>query len=290
MPVDMNGLLTAAAVATSHFLNATLPALSKDDWWERRVLQFLSDGQRNAVNRNGITQLSQLDLASLLHTLDNNWRSLDDIHGFAPGSLNFVKEMRTVRNRWSHQSAVPDYTPDDVYRDLDTLERFLAVVEAESDLQEKARAERLAIIAEILKAHSYSVAEQTASEEAAAAPVSTSEKPATPSCPICGNAMILRTARTGSYAGNQFWGCSEWSVNGCNGIVNIPKPQDQDSETAQPPACPNCQSTMVLRTARAGPYAGSQFWGCSEWGITGCNGLINIADEPTADDVDDLPF
>lgn len=289
MSVDMNRLLADAAIATSHFLNTALPELSKDDWWDRRVLLFLSDGQRNVVNRNNITQLDQLDLASLLQTLDNNWHSLDGIHEFPPGSLNFVKEMRAVRNRWSHQPAVSDRSPDDVYRDLDTLERFLAVIEAENDFQAKVREERLAIIAEILKAHSYGVPLQTEPAEAPTSQDPTSAKPATPPCPICGNATILRTARTGPYAGNQFWGCSEWSVNGCNGIVNIPKPQDQDSASEQPPACPNCQSAMVLRTARAGPYAGSQFWGCSEWGITGCNGLINITDEPTADD-DDLPF
>ena len=31
-----------------------------------------------------------------------------------------------------------------------------------------------------------------------------------PTCPACGSAMILRTARKGSNAGNQFWGCSRY--------------------------------------------------------------------------------
>ncbi len=29
-----------------------------------------------------------------------------------------------------------------------------------------------------------------------------------PSCPLCGKPMVLRTARTGTNAGHQFWGCS----------------------------------------------------------------------------------
>lgn len=40
-----------------------------------------------------------------------------------------------------------------------------------------------------------------------------------------------------------------------------------DTTTATP-ICPACQSPMVLRTARKGPNAGNQFWGCS--GYPGC--------------------
>jgi len=38
-------------------------------------------------------------------------------------------------------------------------------------------------------------------------------------------------------------------------------PQSQDRQEAQP--CPRCGSRMVLRTARNGPSAGTEFWGCS---------------------------
>jgi len=33
------------------------------------------------------------------------------------------------------------------------------------------------------------------------------ESPTSPTCPQCGKAMVLRTARRGKNAGNQFWGC-----------------------------------------------------------------------------------
>jgi len=32
----------------------------------------------------------------------------------------------------------------------------------------------------------------------------------TPGCPICGKAMVLRTARKGASAGQPFWGCSRY--------------------------------------------------------------------------------
>jgi restriction system protein len=36
-----------------------------------------------------------------------------------------------------------------------------------------------------------------------------------PECPLCGSAMIKRTARKGANAGNEFWGCSTYP--GCRG-------------------------------------------------------------------------
>ena len=40
------------------------------------------------------------------------------------------------------------------------------------------------------------------------------------------------------------------------------------------PACPRCGATMVLRTARRGPNAGRQFWGCSTF--PRCRGIVNV--------------
>jgi ssDNA-binding Zn-finger/Zn-ribbon topoisomerase 1 len=42
---------------------------------------------------------------------------------------------------------------------------------------------------------------------------------------------------------------------------------DQSDQTVPPaaPTCPACGEPMVLRTARRGPRAGSQFWGCSAY-------------------------
>jgi restriction system protein len=38
------------------------------------------------------------------------------------------------------------------------------------------------------------------------------DSPSTPVCPNCGKSMVLRTAKRGSNAGNQFWGCSGFPV------------------------------------------------------------------------------
>ena len=44
--------------------------------------------------------------------------------------------------------------------------------------------------------------------------------------------------------------------------------------TISVPTCPDCQSSMVLRTARKGRNAGGQFWGCSNY--PRCKGIVNL--------------
>jgi len=52
------------------------------------------------------------------------------------------------------------------------------------------------------------------------APSPTTAGPDTPLfCPVCGKVMILRTARRGQNAGNQFWGCSDYP--GCKGVRQV---------------------------------------------------------------------
>ena len=50
-----------------------------------------------------------------------------------------------------------------------------------------------------------------------------------PSCPICSSKMVLRTARRGSNAGNQFWGCSQYPR--CKGITNIDSDEQKQAES-----------------------------------------------------------
>jgi len=44
-----------------------------------------------------------------------------------------------------------------------------------------------------------------------------------------------------------------------------------DPTEGKAPTCPRCGKPMALRTARKGPHAGSQFWGCS--GYPECKGV-----------------
>ena len=50
-----------------------------------------------------------------------------------------------------------------------------------------------------------------------------------------------------------------------------PTPADP---SARIPACPKCSQPMVLRTAKTGPNAGQQFWGCSAY--PECKGVVKV--------------
>jgi ERCC4-related helicase len=118
-------------VSTKHlceWLNDALPKLDQA-WWNGLVLANLSFQQRQRVDQQGIGSLSQLDLAALLRVLDRNWYELSSRFNLTNQDRNFVKEMQTVRNRWAHMDA-HGIDPDDVYRDVDTLQRFLQALNA----------------------------------------------------------------------------------------------------------------------------------------------------------------
>lgn len=49
---------------------------------------------------------------------------------------------------------------------------------------------------------------------------------------------------------------------------------DRTQKTFQAPNCPSCGQPMALRTARKGPQAGSQFWGCA--GYPACKATLAL--------------
>ncbi|HEU0142213.1 MAG TPA: Swt1 family HEPN domain-containing protein [Bryobacteraceae bacterium] len=126
------GVLLQASRSVCRFLEEVLPTLSAS-WWADLVVANLSFQQRRAVESRRIAALSGLDLAALLRVLDANWHGIADRLSLPSEARHYLKEMRTVRDRWAHASA-SEFSPDDVYRDLDTLQRFLVSIGADEEL------------------------------------------------------------------------------------------------------------------------------------------------------------
>ena len=124
----MDGLIRIATVELAGFLSAHLPTLG-EDWWKRLVEDRLSFQQQRMVQERKLTTLRQLDLAALLRILDRNWPELSQVLNLPREGRTWGKELQTVRNKWAHQStqAIP---ADDIYRDADTLGRFLDMLGA----------------------------------------------------------------------------------------------------------------------------------------------------------------
>lgn len=118
--------LKMATSDLAEFLQRELPEFS-DDWWEKYVIDRLSFQQQRIIEEKRLNTLRELDLAALLRVLDQNWFELSNKLRFPREGRNWVKELQTIRNKWAHTSAEEAH-PSEVYRDADTLERLLSLI------------------------------------------------------------------------------------------------------------------------------------------------------------------
>ncbi len=154
-------LLNKASKCLALFLEKVLPSLFHC-WWHDAVINVLSFQQRRRVKERGINSLISLDLAALLRVLDQNWYQVSAKLNLASEARHFVKEMQTVRNRWAHAGS-EEFPVDDVYRDLDTLQRFATIIEADESLLEEVRTTKTSLLT---KAITVPIQDEAAEEKA----------------------------------------------------------------------------------------------------------------------------
>jgi len=114
------------------WLIKVLPEMSQN-WWQNNVVEKLSYIQGDRVKNKGIRSLAELDLAALLRVFDQNWIELSQNHKLLYEDRTYLKEMFNIRNRWAHKP-VDGYEIDDIYRDLDTIQRFLPLIKSDDNL------------------------------------------------------------------------------------------------------------------------------------------------------------
>ncbi len=142
---NMSQVLQGATRELTIFLEKVLPDLF-EDWWKKAVLNSLSYQQRRRMEQSSLKSLGALDLAALLRVLDQNWYQISNKLGLTSEARHFVKEMQTIRNRWAH-ATTEGFPIEDVYRDLDTLQRFAAVIGADDTLIQEVRSSKTALLA-----------------------------------------------------------------------------------------------------------------------------------------------
>jgi superfamily II DNA or RNA helicase len=145
MDHNLNDLLQKITVSIAKYLEKVLPLLY-EDWWEKTVVSILSFQQRRLMEKRNTGSLAALDLAALLRVLDQNWYQISTRLDLTSEARHFVKEMQTVRNRWAH-ATTEGFPIDDVYRDLDTLQRFSTVIGADDILIQEVRDTKTALLA-----------------------------------------------------------------------------------------------------------------------------------------------
>lgn len=126
---------TAESLRT--FLSSILPEISPN-WWSANVISSLSFQQQRMVEEKGIASLSGLDLAALLRILDKSWYDVSAKRNLGNEARTWTREMQHIRNKWAHAGGYPPET-EDLYRDLDTLQRFLGAIRADDSLVDTVR-------------------------------------------------------------------------------------------------------------------------------------------------------
>ena len=137
-------ILRLAAVELAAFLKTQLPPLSPD-WWTKHVIERLSFQQQRVAAERKFSAIEDLDLASLLRVLDQNWIELSGRLSLPREGRSWVKELQAARNRSAHIAA-KGMPQEDMYRDADTLGRLMSAIGASArtlHVIEEAKAEGL---------------------------------------------------------------------------------------------------------------------------------------------------
>ncbi len=124
----MNTLSQIAAREFATFLSMHLPTRGPK-WWTTHVEERLTGPQQQRVRERNLTRLDQLDFAALLRIIDQNWFELSQVAQLPREGRDWVRELKTVRNKWAHASAEQDAS-EDIFRDADTLGRCLRMLGA----------------------------------------------------------------------------------------------------------------------------------------------------------------
>ena len=140
MHAAMSSFLKDATAFLSSYLSEVLPSLS-EHWWNEHVLRDLIPHQQRIVKEKKIHSLSGLDLAALLRVLDRNWHQISERKSISSDAHLYIKEMKAVRNRWAHP-VTEEPLKDDIYRDLDTLQRFARIIKADEEFIERVKEPR----------------------------------------------------------------------------------------------------------------------------------------------------
>jgi SNF2 family DNA or RNA helicase len=142
---EIPGLINKLTAPLSDFLARILPQID-ENWWDKFVAGDMSYEQRQRSTRQNLKSLSLLDMYVLMKILDKNWYLISTECNSSRDDRHYIKEMRSIRNRWMHSSA-EEFPLDDQYRDLDTIQRFAGVIHADAALIQEIQAAKKALIA-----------------------------------------------------------------------------------------------------------------------------------------------
>jgi superfamily II DNA or RNA helicase len=141
---NVSQILIGITKCLADYLQNVLPLLG-ENWWSQSVLGSLSYHQLRRLEQDETQELSALDLAALLRVLDQNWYQISMKKNLTNENRHYIKEMQTIRNRWAHATS-QGFPAEDIYRDLDTMQRFSIMLKASEELVQKIRSNKTTLL------------------------------------------------------------------------------------------------------------------------------------------------
>ena len=124
----MNEFMFRLRQQIGSWLAVKLPKIT-EDWWQELVLHNLSVLQRDAVLREGITEINGLDLAALLRVVDRNWFVITSSFYVNSKEREKIHDMQQIRNDWAHITP-GDITKDKVLHDVNIIIELMQAFDA----------------------------------------------------------------------------------------------------------------------------------------------------------------
>ena len=130
--MEIQNFLSEVTPILCSFLDEILPKVCQN-WWDECVINKLSENQKRQISVKKIECLEQLDLAALLRIFNNNWQEISYLKNLPVEVRNYSNEVLSVRNKFAHLgTSLPNL--DDIYRDADTIQRFVHALDQNDEL------------------------------------------------------------------------------------------------------------------------------------------------------------
>lgn len=110
------------------------------NWWPKNVLGVLNPDEQQNVKTSSASKLDDLDVHVLLKVLERNYRFLRKGLNIPKDGVDLIYEVRQIRNRCIGHRPVRGHNPEQLARDIQTLESFCTTVLGASALAKEFRA------------------------------------------------------------------------------------------------------------------------------------------------------
>ncbi len=129
--MDLTQLLSMVALETVKFLKRFQQKCKDPQWWKNYVISSLSPRDLRGISDFDSGDLEKLDIAALLKVLKKHWGTIEFNMNVDFEKKHLIDELKTIRNDLCHQGATEKTSMADQHRIIDTMYRFLVLLNAD---------------------------------------------------------------------------------------------------------------------------------------------------------------